>query len=178
MRRLPTILSTSGTPRDFLACCCTNCAFLNGLNSRTSGSTLTNLCRTSGSSGQTGGRLDTDEVESKWFGYAVGKWTDDYTFEIDTVGVNPASWLDNAGRPHSDEMKVHEAWHRLDYDTMELTVTVDDPKYYSAKWNGLDKFIVHRLPDTFDMEEFIYSQSETGEYNDSLAAPAVIGIGK
>jgi len=121
---------------------------------------------------------DTNEVESKWFGYAVGKWTDDYTFEIDTVGVNPASWLDNAGRPHSDEMKVHEVWHRLDYDTMELTVTVDDPKYYSAKWNGLDKFIVHRLPDTFDMEEFIYSQSETGEYNDSLAAPAVIGIGK
>lgn len=121
---------------------------------------------------------DVNEVESRWFGYAVGKWTDDYTFEIDTVGANGKSWLDNAGRPHSDDMKVHEVWHRIDYDTMEVTVTVDDPKYYSEKWNGLDKFVVHRLPDTFDMEEFIYSEIDTGDYNDLLATPAVIGTGK
>ncbi|MEQ1946102.1 MAG: hypothetical protein ABL995_02870 [Bryobacteraceae bacterium] len=121
---------------------------------------------------------DINEVEPRWFGYAVGKWTDDYTFEIDTVGVNEKTWLDNPGRPHTYEMKVHEVWHRLDYDTMELTVTVDDPKYYSQKWNGLEKFIVHRLPDTFDMEEFIYSGLETSDYDDLLGTKAVIGKGK
>ena len=25
-----------------------------------------------------------DDVEIRWFGYSTGKWTDDYTFEIDT----------------------------------------------------------------------------------------------
>ncbi|MEQ1885224.1 MAG: hypothetical protein ABL967_09200 [Bryobacteraceae bacterium] len=121
---------------------------------------------------------DINEVEPRWFGYSAGKWTDDYTFEIDTIGVNEKTWLDNAGRPHTYEMKVHEVWHRLDYDTMELTVTVDDPKYYSQKWNGLQKFIVHRLPDTFDMEEFIYNGLETSEYDDLLGTKAIIGKGK
>ena len=75
-------------------------------------------------------------------------------------------------------MKVHEIWHRLDYDTMEVTATVDDPEYYSKKWNGLDKFVVHRLPDTFDMEEFIYNGLESADYNDGLSTKAVIGTGK
>ena len=87
-------------------------------------------------------------------------------------------WLDNAGRPHTYDMKVHEIWHRIDYDTMEVTATVDDPKYYSKKFNGLDKFIVHRLPDTFDMEEFIYNGLETSQYDDLLGTKAVIGKGK
>jgi hypothetical protein len=121
---------------------------------------------------------DLDEVETRWFGYAVGKWTDDYTFEIDTIGVDDRTWLDNAGRPHSYGMKVHEVWHRIDYDTMEVTATVDDPKYYSKKFNGLDKFIVHRLPDNFDMEEFIYNGLETADYGDLLGSKAVIGKGK
>jgi hypothetical protein len=121
---------------------------------------------------------DLNEVESRWFGYSVGKWTDDYTFEIDTIGMNDKTWLDNAGRPHSAEIKVHEIWHRVDSDTLELTVTVDDPKYYSKKWNGLDKFVFHRLPDTFDMEEFIYNGLESSDYNDLLGTKAVIGKGK
>ncbi len=119
-----------------------------------------------------------DDVEKRWYGYAVGKWTDDYTFEIDTIGVDERTWLDNAGRPHTYDMKVHEIWHRIDYDTMEVTATVDDPKYYSKKFNGLDKFIVHRLPDTFDMEEFIYNGLETSQYDDLLGTKAVIGKGK
>jgi hypothetical protein len=116
---------------------------------------------------------DLNEVEARWFGYAVGKWTDDYTFEADTIGVDDKTWLDNVGRPHSLDMRVHEIWHRVDYDTMELTVTVDDPKYYSEKWNGLNKFVLHRLPDDFDMEEFIYNAGETEEYDKSVAGHAV-----
>ena len=114
-----------------------------------------------------------DEVEPRFFGYSVGKWTDDYTFEIDTVGMNPSTWLDNVGRPHSYKMKVHEIWHRVDYETMQVTVTVDDPEYYSEKWTGLNKFVVHRLPDDFDMEEFIYNEAETADYNNFLGNKAI-----
>jgi len=121
---------------------------------------------------------DLNEAESRWFGYSVGKWTDDYTFEIDTIGVNDKTWLDNAGRPHSEGLKVHEIWHRVDDETMQLTVTVDDPKYYSKQWTGLNKFVLHRLPDTFDMEEFIYNGLESAQYDDLLGTKAVIGVGK
>ena len=114
-----------------------------------------------------------DEVEPRWFGYSVGKWTDDYTFEIDTVGVDDRTWLDNVGRPHSYKMRVHEIWHRVDYDTMELTATVDDPEYYSEKWMGLNKFVLHRLPDNFDMEEFIYNAGETADYDKGLGSKAI-----
>ena len=38
-----------------------------------------------------------DDAEIRWFGYSTGKWTDDYTFEIDTIGVNAKTWLDNPG---------------------------------------------------------------------------------
>jgi len=123
----------------------------------------------------TDGRLlpGINDVEPRWFGYSAGKWTDDYTFEADTVGVDEKTWLDNAGRPHSYEMRVHETWHRVDYDTLELTVTVDDPQYYSAKWDGLNKFVLHRLPDDFDMEECIYNATETTEYDNSVANDAI-----
>ncbi|PYU20407.1 MAG: hypothetical protein DMG30_21225 [Acidobacteria bacterium] len=113
-----------------------------------------------------------DDVEPRFFGYSVGRWTDDYTFEADTVGVDDKTWLDNAGRPHSYEMRVHEIWHRVDYETIELTVTVDDPKYYSGKWNGLNKFVLHRLPDDFDMEEFIYNGVEATDYDQVVAGEA------
>jgi hypothetical protein len=115
---------------------------------------------------------DINEVEPRFFGYSVGKWTDDYTFEADTVGVDDKTWLDNAGRPHSYDMRVHEIWHRVDDDTLELTVTVADPEYYSEKWNGLNKFVLHRLPDSFDMEEFIYNGVESEEYNKIVAGEA------
>jgi len=118
---------------------------------------------------------DVHQVEPRWFGYSVGKWTDDYTFEIDTVGVNDSTWIDNAGRPHTVDMRVHEIWHRVDFDTLELTTTVDDPAYYSAKWNGLTKYILHRLPDDYDMEEFIYTNQETQEYNGLIANPVTVG---
>lgn len=118
---------------------------------------------------------DIHDAEPRWFGYSVGKWTDDYTFEIDTMGVDDRTWLDNAGRPHSFGMRVHEIWHRLDYDTMEVTTTVDDPTYYTAKWDGLTKYIVHRLPDDYDMEEFIYNNDETSQYNQLIGSPVAPG---
>ena len=86
--------------------------------------------------------------------------------------MDDKTWLDNVGRPHSYDMSVHEIWHRVDYDKIELTVTVDDPKYYSEKWTGLNKLVLHRLSDDFDMEEFIYNGVETEDYNKSVAGEA------
>ena len=120
----------------------------------------------------TDGRELPQDPGPRWNGYAVGKWADDYTFVANYVGMDARTWLDNVGRPHSDALKVEERWHRVNADTLELTVTIDDPRFYTQPWKGLNKFVLHRLPDAFDISEFICSATETAEYNRLVGKPA------
>lgn len=99
------------------------------------------------------------DPEPKFLGYSIGKWVDDYTFVVQTIGMDPRSWLDNAGRPHTFNAKVEERYHLVDYDTLELTLTIDDPEYYAQPWQALNKFVLHRLQDGFDMQEVRCSPS-------------------
>jgi hypothetical protein len=124
----------------------------------------------------TDGRELPKDPEPRWNGYSVGKWVDDYTFVVERVGMDERTWLDNPGRPHSSDLRVQETYHRVDYDTMELTVTIDDPKMYTQPWQALNKFVLHRLPDDFDIEEMFCSPSETAEYNKFIGNPDVEGI--
>jgi hypothetical protein len=120
----------------------------------------------------TDGRALPEDPAPRWFGYAVGKWVDDYTFVANYVGMDPRTWLDNAGRPHSDGLKVEERWHRVNSDTLELTVTINDPKFYTQPWRALDRYVLHRLPDGYDISELICSATETAEYNKLVGKPA------
>jgi len=113
----------------------------------------------------TDGRELPKDPELRWNGYSVGKWEDDYTFVIETVGLNPRSWLDHAGRPHSEDLRVEERFHRVDHDNMELTVTIYDPKMYAEPWQGLNKFPLHLQPAGFDMAEMLCSPIDMAEYN-------------
>lgn len=73
---------------------------------------------------------------SKWYGYSVGEWIDDYTLVVKSVGTMPEDrvWLDSTGRPISDAATVHEIFHRIDNEHMEWTETIDDPKLYTEPW--------------------------------------------
>ena len=113
----------------------------------------------------TDGRELPKDPDPRWNGYSVGKWVDDYTFVVETVGMNPRSWLDHAGRPHSDALRVEERFHRVDHDNMDLTVTIDDPKMYTQPWLGINKFPLHLLPSDFDMPELLCSPVDMAEYN-------------
>ena len=117
---------------------------------------------------------DPKQVEPRWNGYSAGKWVDDYTIVVDTVGMNEKTWLDNAGRPHSADLTVRERFHRVDYDTLELSVTINDPKFYSEPWQALNKFVLHRLPDDYDVQEFFCAPSETADYNKLIGNPASV----
>ena len=96
---------------------------------------------------------------------------DDYTFVANYIGTDPRTWLDNVGRPHSDALRMEELWHRVNSDTLELTVTIDDPKFYTQPWKAMDRFVLHRLPDGYDISEFICSATETAEYNRLVGKP-------
>ena len=77
-----------------------------------------------------GGR-SADASDPRWYGYSVGRWDGDYSFVVDSVGSDDRSWLDTAGHPHSAEMRVQERYTRLNHNTLEMTITVDDPKAYT-----------------------------------------------
>jgi hypothetical protein len=112
-----------------------------------------------------------DVPEPRWYGYSVGKWVDDYTFVVETDGLDERTWIDNVGRPHSDQLKVTETWHRVNHDVMELTMTIDDPKMYTKPWNALDKFRMGLQPEWFDIREQVCAVSEELDYTKTVAKP-------
>jgi len=74
------------------------------------------------------------DFEPTWYGYSTGTWDGD-EFVVDTRGFNDETWLDNRGLPHSDALHLIERFKRLNVGRMTLTLTVDDPKYYTKPWN-------------------------------------------
>jgi hypothetical protein len=120
----------------------------------------------------TDGRPLPKEVdEPRWWGYSVGRWVDDYTFAAESYGFDDRTWLDNAGRPHSDAMRVREEYKRTDRDHVVLTIVVDDPKFYTKPWTAL--VLPLRLQSAkFDIREMECSPSETARYNKLFGDPA------
>src|ERR1700687_5308072 len=122
-----------------------------------------------------GGVLVGKEIrEPRFYGYSVGKWVDDDTLVVQTVGMMPEDkvWLDGTGRPISDEVRVEERFHRVNHDRMELTVTIDDPKMYTKPWLAMNKF-AFRLQDPHkDVTEMYCSPSEMEKYTKLFGNPA------
>jgi hypothetical protein len=119
----------------------------------------------------TDGRELPKDPEPRWFGYSVGKWIDDDTLVVETSGMDERTWLDLVGRPHSDELRVEERFHRVDRDHLEWTVKIDDPKMYTKPWLALDNFPMKLQPPDFDVREMICSPSEAEQYNKLIATP-------
>jgi len=109
-------------------------------------------------------RIITNTLEPRWYGYSIGKWVDDTTLVVETVGTDERTLIDNGGRPHSDELRVEERFHRVNHDILQLTVTINDPKIYTKPWLALDKFPMRLQPPDFDIREMICSPSELADY--------------
>ncbi len=94
----------------------------------------------------TDGRQLPVDPNPQYYGYSVGRWEDD-TFVVVTAGFREGSWLDNDGHPHTDALRVTERFRRLNFGTMEVSVTIDDPKAYSRPWTAETMRLALR-PDT------------------------------
>ncbi len=116
---------------------------------------------------------DPDTAEPRWYGYSVGKWEDDNTLVVETTGIDERPWIDNAGRPHSSDLRVEERFHRVNRDIFELTLTIIDPKMYTKPWNALDKFPMRLQSDSFDLREMICSPSEQAAFDKEVSRPAI-----
>jgi hypothetical protein len=123
----------------------------------------------------TDGRELPKDPDPRWYGYSVGHWEDDSTFVVNSNGTDDRTWLDNAGNPHSNQMKVEERYHRVNQNTLELTVTIDDPTFYTRPWVGRDKLKLTLLPSNTDFMEMIPSASEAASVRSIYAAEAAAG---
>ena len=120
----------------------------------------------------TDGRALPSDPDPRWYGYSVGRWEDDYTLVVQSVGMDDRTWLDNAGNPHSAAMRVEERYHRVNQNTMELTVTIDDPVMYTKPWTPIDKLPIRLMPNDTDLMEMITSASDAQAYRREIASPA------
>jgi hypothetical protein len=81
-----------------------------------------------------------------WYGESVGRVEGD-TLVVDTIGLNDKTETDRFGTPHSDQIHVVERY-RLSDDkkNLEVTFTVEDPKYFTTIWSGRADYRQDRRP--------------------------------
>lgn len=123
-----------------------------------------------------GGR-SADAAVPQWYGYSVGHWDGDYSFVVDALGTDERSWLDEAGHPHSADMRVQERYTRVDHNDLELTMTIDDPKTYTKPF-VISTVKFRWIPEQKFPEEWFCVPSEMAAYLSIVADPAAKGTGK
>ena len=80
-----------------------------------------------------GRTLPTRDAQPWRYSYSVGRWDGD-TLAVETTGFRGGGWLDIIGNPLTDAAKLTERFRRPNYGTLEIDVTIDDPKAYTKPW--------------------------------------------
>jgi hypothetical protein len=119
----------------------------------------------------TDGRPLPKDPDPSWYGYSVGKWTDDHTFVVQTVGLDDRTWIDNSGLPHSANLRVEERFHRSDHDDAEFTLILDDPGIYTRTWTIVDRLPL-KLDPNLEIPEMFCVPTEMEQYKKLVADPA------
>jgi hypothetical protein len=101
------------------------------------------------------GRPLPKNAQPTWMGYSVGRWEGD-TLVVETIGQNGKTWLDMRGLPTTEAIKVTERYTRPNIGTINIDVTIDDPKAYTKPWNV--KIAWRLVPDT-DLIESICEEN-------------------
>jgi hypothetical protein len=94
-----------------------------------------------------------------WYGYSRGWWEDD-TLVVETTnyrGDEIAGWLDVNGSPYTDALKTTERFRRPTFGTLEIDVTIDDPKAYTKPFTVR---VNQRISVDTEMIEFICAENE------------------
>ena len=81
----------------------------------------------------TDGRPLPEDPNPTWNGYSTAKWDGD-TLVIQTIGFRDDLWLDANGNPLTDAGKMTEKIRRPNFGMLQIEITIDDPKAYTAPW--------------------------------------------
>jgi hypothetical protein len=106
----------------------------------------------------TDGREHPKDPNPAWFGYSVGKWDGD-VMVVETTGFNDNVWLDNSGTPATEQLRVTEKFIRKNFGSMDIEITVDDPKAYTKPFT-----VTQPLAFQADTELLEYICNENNKY--------------
>ena len=81
----------------------------------------------------TDGRPLPNDPTPGWMGYSSARWDGD-TLIVQTAGFRDDLWMDLGGTPMSDAAKLTERIRRPNFGTLEIEITVDDPKVFTQPW--------------------------------------------
>ncbi len=77
-----------------------------------------------------GRSLPDDDPLPWWFGYSVGSWEGD-TLVVETTGFRDDVWIDYNGSPLTSSGKITERFRRVNFGTLEIDITIEDPMAYT-----------------------------------------------
>jgi len=113
------------------------------------------------------------DPDSNVLGTWVGRWEGD-TFVVDGVGfIDDKAWLDGPGHPHSDALHEIEHWRRVDHDTLEIKVTIDDPKAYTEPWTVAEYYKLK--PKSFELSSQRCNSTDEARFGSVIGVPATNG---
>jgi hypothetical protein len=115
------------------------------------------------------GRLLPRDPDPSYLGYAVSHWEGD-TFVVDTIGFNDKQWADPYGNPRSEQMHLTERYRRLNADTLEQQIIMDDPKSYTKAWISPPKLYKHEPG--WEIAEWFCIADEDKSYDNTVRKPA------
>jgi hypothetical protein len=95
------------------------------------------------------------DAEPWWFGYSRGRWEGD-TLVVESTHFKDGGWLDVLGAPLTDQGRLTERFRRPSVGTLEIDVTIDDPKAYTRPWTV--RVNQRLMPDT-DLIEFVCQEN-------------------
>jgi hypothetical protein len=104
------------------------------------------------------------DPQPTWMGYSRGRWQGD-TLVVDTTGFNGLTWLDDAGHPASEQMKVTERFRRPDFGHLFIDITIDDPKAYATPWTVTQEY---QLTADGELIEYVCNEN-------NLSLPHLVG---
>jgi hypothetical protein len=89
-----------------------------------------------------------DNLGPAWYGHSVGRWEGN-TLVVNTTGMEERAWLDRPGNPKSLHARIEERYTKVDNDTINVELTLNDPMYYTAPWKGTPRTFKRQPPSVY-----------------------------
>ena len=100
------------------------------------------------------------DAQPWWNGYSIGRWEGD-TLVVETAGFLDEGWLDVRGSPLTSTGKLIERYRRPTYGSLEIEVTIDDPKAYTKPFTAK---VNNRLLVDSELIEFVCLDKDVPHY--------------
>jgi hypothetical protein len=107
----------------------------------------------------TDGRKHIDGIPPSFMGDTIGWWEGE-TLVSETVNISGFGWLDSAGHPKSDALRVTQRIRRVTDDTLEVDFLFTDPKAYTRPWGAKKSY---KLRPDWELMEYIICESQMRE---------------